>query len=101
MTVVILGLWLTPLVTATHAATMAATMGMSKSSESRVRLLGTLFDSVTEERGGSRSGICNLFRICRVRIYGIPDESRIERLDREHREHHYRRKEDQAGARLH
>src|SRR5260370_26241939 len=101
MTMVIWGSWLRFLVTATHAPRSAATIGMSQTSESRVRLLGTLLDSVTEERGGSRSGICNLFRICRVRIYGIPDESRIERLDREHREHHYRRKQDQAGAPLH
>src|SRR5271156_1263027 len=100
MTMVILGPSLSTRVTATHAPTIAARIGMNQTSESRVRFLGTFLDSGTDERGGSRSGISNLFRTCLYRTCGIPDEPRIERLDRQHRKHHHRREEDQAGPRL-
>src|SRR5580693_1352725 len=100
MTIVISGPSLSTLVTATHAPTTAARIGMNQTSESRVRLLGTVLDSGTEERGGSLSGICDLFRIGLLPAYRIPNQPRIERFDREHREHHHRREEDQAGPRL-
>src|SRR6202041_342852 len=101
MTIVIVGPSLNTRVTATHAPTTAARIGMNQTSESRVRFLGTFLDSGTDDRGGSRSGICNLFRICLLRTYRIPDQSRIERLDREHRKDHDRREEDQARSRFH
>src|ERR1700683_2514510 len=101
MTMVIFGPSLITRVTATHAPTIAARIGMNQTSESRVRFLGTFLDSGTEERvGGSRSGISNLFRICLYRTCSVPDQPRIERLDRQHRKHHYRREKDQAWPRL-
>src|ERR1700730_17006010 len=101
MTMVIVGPSLNTRVIATHAPTTAARIGMNQTSDSRVRFLGTFLDSGTDERGGSRSGISNLFRICLLRTYRIPDQPRIERFDREHRKYDHRREEDQARSRLH
>src|SRR5215469_13310241 len=98
MTIVIFGPSLIILVTATHTPTIAARIGMTQTSDSRVRLRGTFLDSTTEGRGGSRSGIANLFRIRLVQTHRIPDQARVERLDPEHREHHHSGEEDQAGS---
>src|SRR5208337_710719 len=67
ITIVILGPSLSTRVTATHAPTTAATIGMNQTSESRVRFFGTLLDSGTDGRAGSRSGIAYLFRNCASR----------------------------------
>ena len=95
-TIVILGPSLRTLVTAIQTPASAATIGMIQTSDSRVRLLGTAFESGTEGIGVPRSGMLNLFRDC-----GIPDQPRIEGLDREHRQHHHRREKEQARPRLH
>src|SRR5579864_3465860 len=93
---VISGPWPRYRVTATQAPTIAATIGMTQTSENLVRFFGTALDWGTGGSGGSRSGMTNLFSAC-----GIPDQPRIEGLHREHGEHYYRREEDQAGPRLH
>src|ERR1022692_2750614 len=95
-TIVILGPWLMILVTATQVPATAATIGMIQTSESRVRFLGTTFASGTWGSGLSLSGMLNLLRTC-----GIPDQSRIKGLDREHRQHHHRGEEKKPGRRLH
>ncbi len=53
---------------------------------------------ISSQRGSVAN---NEQRVRLFRTYRIPDEPRIERLYREHRKHHHRRKEDQAGSRLH
>src|SRR5262245_37405884 len=88
---VILGPWPRILVTATQTPATAATIGTSHTSERRVRRLATARASGT---GGS-SGISHLSRALR-----IPDEPRVEGLDREHGQHHDGREERQAGPRL-
>src|SRR6266576_1749610 len=94
--IVIFGPSLRILVTATQTPVSAATMGTIQTTESRVRFLTTVRASPTWGSGGSRSGIPHLSR-----AQGIPDQSGIERLDREHRQHHDSREEDQPQRRLH
>src|SRR5205809_2001649 len=81
------------LVTATQTPAIAATIGTSQTTESRVRFLGTFLDSGTY--GAWFSGTLHL------RPAGcIPDETGVERFDREHRQHHDCREEEQPGSRL-
>jgi hypothetical protein len=93
-TMVIFGPSLRIRATATHTPSAAARIGMSQTGESRVCFLGTALASGTEGIGGSRSGISNLFGAC-----GIPDQPRIEGLDRKHCQHHHRREEKQPRPR--
>src|SRR5271170_6447979 len=78
-------------VTAIHTPATAATMGMTQTSESRVRFLGTALASGTLENF-SVSGMLHLAFdfLCRG---GIPDQPRVERFDRQHGQDHDRCKE--------
>src|SRR5215469_7213075 len=91
-TIVIFGPSLRILVTATHRPTTVATIGMIHTSESLVFFLATALDSGIEPDGVCGSAMVNLLRIC-----SVPNQARVERLDREHRQHHYRGEEEQAG----
>src|ERR1017187_9567345 len=86
-------------VTATQTPAIAATMGMIQTSASRVRFLATTRDSGTLGSDWSLSGILNLCLNC-FRTGGIPDQPRVERLDRKHGQHHDRGKEKKPGCRL-
>src|SRR5882724_394393 len=80
--------WIVPMV-----AAIAGTIGTIQTRESRVRFRGTFLDSGTY--GAWFSGTLHL------RPAGcIPDEPGVERFDREHRQHHDGREEEQPGPRL-
>src|SRR5262249_2104262 len=84
------------LVTATQAPAIAATMGMIQTRENRVCFLLTALDSGACGSDSWSSGMANLSRAAR-----IPDQTRVEGLGAEHRQHHHRREEEEAGARFH
>src|SRR5579864_9181468 len=84
------------LATATHTPTSAAMIGMVHTSESLVCFLGTALDSGMGPGGVCGSAMCNL-----AQIGGVPDQSRVERLDRQHRQYYNRREEKEARPRLH
>src|SRR5580704_5658119 len=91
-----LGPSLKNLVTATQTPTSAATIGMNHTTESRVRFLDTTLESGTAGLGICGSGMLNL-----VHAGGVPDEPRVERFDRQHREYDHGREKQQTGRRLH
>src|SRR5262245_2846503 len=83
-------------VTATQAPAPAATIGISQTSERRVRLRLTALDSGARGSGRSLSGMADL-----PGARGIPDQSGIEGFDGQHRQHHDRREEEETWRRRH
>src|SRR5215467_8929423 len=82
-------------VTATQTPASAATMGTIQTNESRVRFLATCRDSGTYDTPWLGSGMLHLSAAgC------IPDQPGVERLYREHGQHHDCCEEEQTGARL-
>src|SRR4029077_12835958 len=82
-------------VTATQTPASAATMGTIHTSEIRVLLL------LTARASGALGSIVSSGMAYLRYGHRIPDQTRIERLDRQHREHDDRREEEHAGRRLH
>src|SRR5262245_2762253 len=80
--------------TAMPTATTAARIRMIQTTEMRVRLFGTTVATGTFERSES-SAMSPLF------LVRIPYQAGVERLRRQHRQHHHRRKEQHARAGLH
>src|SRR5215469_17056341 len=80
------------LVTATQTPSAAATIGIIQTTESRVRLGESPLDCGTVGSVVRSSAILNSLFACRV-----PYQTGIERLDRQHGQHHYHREEKQPG----
>src|SRR5215475_1999214 len=75
------------------SATTAARIGMSHTTEMRVRRCRV---TVASGRGGSSTCLAMVSSLGP----SVPDQARIERLGRHHRQHHHRREEQHAGTRL-
>src|SRR6516164_7971654 len=83
------------LVTATQTPIAASSFGITPTTESRVRLGETPLDCGKVGSVVRSSAILNSLFACRV-----PNQTGIERLDRQHCQHHDHREEEQPGPRL-
>src|SRR6516162_51953 len=83
-------------VTATQPPTAASTFEITQTPESRVRLREKPLDCGTVGSVVRSSAILNSLFAGRV-----PNQTRIETLDRQHRQHHDHREEKQPRPRLH